>query len=126
MTSNEVPIAVRDLVESIISSVENRKSNIGNIDDGISPLDAAPRISPNRTVVDEALNIDDGISPLAVTPRVSLNRSPPQQRTSLHNVESVNDMFFDFRCSFQSVGFIVPLSGSTNTFFKRNARLISQ
>ena len=77
MTSNDVPIAIKFLLESIISSVENLASNIGNIDDGILPLDAAPRISSNRTVVDQALNIDDEISHLAVTSRVSLNRSPP-------------------------------------------------
>ena len=50
MISNYVPAEVRDVVQTIIS-----------------------------TVVDKLSNIDDEISPLAVTPRNSLNRTAAQQ-----------------------------------------------
>ena len=93
MTSNDVPIAVRGLVDIIILNVENGTSNIGNIDDGISPFDAAPKISPNRTVVDQSLGIDDGISSLSVNPRVSLNRSSPQQQTHQQQVPARKYLF---------------------------------
>ena len=64
MIMNDVPAEVRDVVETIIT-----------------------------TVVDKLSNIDDEISPLAVTPRISLNRTAAQQRPHQQQVPARKSLF---------------------------------
>jgi len=64
MISNDVPVEVRDVVQTIIT-----------------------------TVVDKISNIDDEISPLAVTPRKSLNRTAAQKRSHQHQVPARKSLF---------------------------------
>ena len=61
---NDAPAEVRDVVETIIT-----------------------------TVVDKLSNIDDEISPLAVTPRISLNRTAAQQRPHQQQVPARKSLF---------------------------------
>ena len=92
---NDAPAEVRDVVETIIS-----------------------------TVVDKLSNIDDEISPLAVTPRISLNRTAAQQCLHQQQVPAYKSSFGATNSSptsnnfFAEVFFFVQLRGWGHYLFR--------